>query len=81
MFWNSCRGKADFLKKENKSSTSVKCGGVVNVCGYEGRLGLSANGVVPHSPDTALKEIFHRRSKLAQTERYSGIVSCGEPVC
>lgn len=52
------------FKRKKKIFTSVERGGVVNVCSYEGRFSLSANGVVPHPPDTTLKEISHTRSKL-----------------
>lgn len=44
--------------RQPQMSTSVECGGVINVCGDEGRLGLSANSIVPHPPDATLKEIF-----------------------
>lgn len=44
--------------RQPQMSTSVKCGGVINVCGDEGRLGLSANSIVPHPPDATLKEML-----------------------
>lgn len=48
------------FNREKKIFTSVQRGGVVNVCSYEGRFSLSANSVIPHPPDTTLKEIFHQ---------------------
>ena len=36
--------------------TSVEGGGVVDVRGDEGGLGLSAHRVVPHPPDAALSQ-------------------------
>lgn len=63
-FFPSTTKEAALAFKRKKIFTSVERGGVVNVCSYEGRFSLSANGVVPHPPDTTLKEISHTRSKL-----------------
>lgn len=56
--------------KKNQISTSVKSGSVINVCSYEGRLGLSADGVVPHPPDATLKERFPVKTTV--THSWSG---------
>lgn len=54
-------------KKTPQLSTSVKSGGVINVCSYEGRLGLSADGVVPHPPDATLKERFSVKTTVTHS--------------
>lgn len=62
-------------------STSVQCGRVIHICSYEGRLGLSANSIVPHPPDTTLKEIFPVKTTAPHSGKSAGTAWRGQPVC